>query len=140
MWRCPSGICIENTEVCNDDRYQCRLYTDDTCDLVIDNSDEDEEMCKTFTCPAGYWKCANNKCINNEDACDGKLFSTDCIDESDEDPEMCKRNHTCNTGYRKCADGICIKETLVCNGYFNCDDGSDELNCEIYTCLDGNIK
>ena len=45
--------------------------------------------------------------------------------------KMCKSNHTCNTGYWKCNDGICIEETYVCNGYFNCDDGSDELNCEL---------
>ena len=98
MWKCPNGKCIHDTDVCNYVRYGCRRYTEDTYDLLIDNSDEDEEMCKAFNCPTGYWKCAHNKCIKNEYVCEGKWLSPDCSDKSDEDPEMCK-NHTCITGF-----------------------------------------
>ena len=36
----------------------------------------------------------------------------------------------CKAQYH-CASGECIDGKLLCDGEWNCDDGSDELNCRL---------
>ena len=102
----------------------------------LDNSDEDEELCKKFICPDGHWKCEDGKCILGKFQCDGHYH---CVDNSDEDPEMCK-TFQCMPGYWKCSNGMCIDENYVCDGIPDCTDKADEYNCESHSCLEGRIK
>ncbi len=44
-------------------------------------------------------------------------------------------------GFWKChSGGTCILHERVCNGYTDCYNGSDELNCENWTCLENLAK
>ena len=63
-----------------------------------DRSDEDEEMCRNYTCLSGFRKTRSHKCIKEQFVCDGII---DSEDESDE--ENCEA-HTCAEGYVKCGD------------------------------------
>ncbi len=50
-------------------------------------------------------------------------------------------NFTCPAKFWKCANNRCIEDIYVCDGYKNgCGDGSDELECEMYPCLDSFVK
>ena len=46
-----------------------------------DDSDEDEEMCRNYTCLPGFWKTRSHKCIPVGLVCDGNINSADCSDE-----------------------------------------------------------
>ena len=52
---------------------------------------------------------------------------------------MC-RNYTCLPGFWKTRSHKCIPVGLMCDGNINSADGSDEANCEAYTCTEGYVK
>lgn len=78
------------------------------------------------------------------------LAVLDCEDGSD---ELNCPHSSCAASEFRCTDGQCINSTLKCNGHFDCDDFSDEVECEstdegqclnssyvcdgIYDCKDG---
>ncbi len=91
-----------------------------------DGSDELQDICDSWKCSQGLWKCKDMKCIELVKLCDGK---TDCNDGSDEDMNFCTE-YRCMPSYTKCADNSqCIQITNVCDEYGirHCNDGSDGL-------------
>ncbi len=56
---------------CDPDQFSCHdgrrcIGGEFFCDGIIhcgDGSDETPEMCNTWQCVEGKWKCSNNKCI-----------------------------------------------------------------------------
>ena len=73
----------------------CCSWTDFSCE---DRSDEDEEMCRNYTCLSGFRKTRSDKCIREQFVCDGIIDSEDGSDE-----ENCEA-HTCAEDYVKCGD------------------------------------
>ncbi len=64
-----SGVCIEETEICNGARHY--RY-----------QGKDEIGCEDYTCPEGFTKCDDNtECFSVSKMCDGRR---DCRDKSDE--------------------------------------------------------
>jgi Low-density lipoprotein receptor domain class A len=93
-------------------------------------------------CPTGQWQCNNTRCIPAAWHCDG---SFDCKDHSDE--MNCPRNGSktnqrlvgismCNSEHEfQCrSTGECIHRKWVCDVGRDCEDGSDEEECN-YTVL-----
>ncbi len=105
-----------------------------------DGSDEHTDVCTSWNCTAGLWKCNNGKCINESKVCDE---SPDCDDGSDNDPIMCA-DWPCPENKWKCADrSMCIDLTLLCDGDNDCQDGLDEdpaTTCANFTCPEGESK
>jgi low-density lipoprotein receptor-related protein 1 (alpha-2-macroglobulin receptor) len=126
--------CSTASENCPPDQFQCSgmasqdpvvcIPYETTCDGIahcLDGSDELLEFCAVRSCPPGFFRCANNRCIRQELACNEK---NDCVDYSDETGCSCAEPLQF-----KCVVGPCIKSSLVCNQAPDCPDGSDELAC-----------
>ena len=96
-----------------------------------DGSDEDGQLCRTWSCLNGTTKCADDiQCISNSEICDG---FKDCRDRSD---EMCKESCLKQPLYDKSIVRICLEDSTVCvpverycDRVADCPDGSDEADC-----------
>ena len=130
LYRCRDGsMCLSNSQVC-DGVKDC-----------IDGSDEDSVACKDkCQVPANTYRCDNGSCIRLEIACSAQNQPF-CEDGSDMDFSLCKGKCYYAFPYTEdpyrwpCTNGTkrCIRHTSRCDGYFDCDDGSDELNCPVVT-------
>ncbi|KAK7508149.1 hypothetical protein BaRGS_00000388 [Batillaria attramentaria] len=93
-----------------------------------DESDENDETCKSVHCGADEFQCPNNNCISSVWRCDGE---PDC--ENGEDEVGCV--NTCNaTTEFTCHDGQCISAQWKCDSHKDCSDGSDEEGCTETKC------
>ncbi|CAD6239647.1 GSCOCG00008743001-RA-CDS [Cotesia congregata] len=118
---CADGTCIPVAHRC-DNFYDCRDFTD-------------EQFC--FGCAKGQFKCNNGDCISGDQKCNGVI---DCDDGSDEDgcesstsPSEHHNHHPhyCQAGQFTClSDRTCVHNSARCNGIPECNDRSDENNCD----------
>ncbi|KAK3589457.1 hypothetical protein CHS0354_030578 [Potamilus streckersoni] len=108
-----SGVCIEATNV---------------CDNEIDCPDVEDELDCDISCSSREFKCTNRMCITAAWACDGEV---DCSDGSDE-VNCDTADVSCeNPSTFRCSDGKCIHATLVCDGDTDCEDKTDEVSCDM---------
>ncbi|XP_063429965.1 low-density lipoprotein receptor-related protein 1-like isoform X2 [Mytilus trossulus] len=151
----PSPVTCTNGELSCDNGEGC-YPSDWKCDNIKDCDDNsDEEECEDMSTPAptsatggcseGYFKCdSTDECYDNSWKCDD---ITDCSDGSDE--QNCGDDGdkstpaptsgptsapgTCSDGQFKCKtgnEGQCYVNSWKCDKIKDCDDGSDEENCD----------
>jgi len=107
-FRCDSGICIPQQLVC--DSYRDCMTGEDEKNCT--------QKCQGFTCK-------NGECLlNNKDRCDG---FKDCRDGSD---EIGCGKVKCPSGLKRCKNNQCIISDFFCDRQDDCDDKSDEAECE----------
>ena len=163
-WKCKNGKCLDqykNCTLCGNDtdvRLRCEqhdcspdfwkcwdnshcIYSPHVCDgrkHCKDKSDEHNALCG---CPPDkQWPCKDGDgCINNKYVCNG---FADCNDESDESFSVCDGKWTCppGLGWTECYDKRSKRCARQCDGVRDCLDGTDEINCEKYSCLPGHKK
>ncbi len=138
-WRCANNLCIDDYDVCDNVNENVtgalQHILRNTHSDCLDHSEESWELCSTWQCLAGTWKCANSKCINERSVCDG--IDT-CHDGSDELDTLCS-SWQCFEDQWKCGSYECIDLQHVCNGYAQCTDLSDEdpVFCNKWNCTQG---
>eukprot|EP00732_Lithocolla_globosa_P001827 Lithocolla_globosa_v1_NODE_1017_length_2950_cov_54.732735.p1 type:complete len:965 gc:universal NODE_1017_length_2950_cov_54.732735:40-2934(+) len=152
FWRNLNGDCFPLDETVVDqepedcplgDKYEVpsgyRKIPGNHCDGGVQLDQPIERLCGNLTCGLDYFTCDNGNCVILPWYCD---FINDCLDGSDEGAEC----DYCQGGSGfECASGeiTCISWDLYCNGYPQCEDGSDETDCDpclaedAFVCRDG---
>lgn len=120
-----TATCINPPEIC-DGKKDCPL-----------GDDERPQLCQSYLCTEGHFKCANDsKCIPQTAVCDG---NNDCSNGADE--RDCGEGE-CSQGRFRCDNKTCIPEINVCDGHRDCKDGGDEDQqmCSQRTCLESEFR
>ena len=112
-----SPICIPYELTCDGTRH------------CPDGSDELIEFCAVRSCPQGYFRCANNRCVGDNLKCNSV---DNCGDFSDESECSCSDE----ISQFKCLRGPCITRDLMCNSVPECPDASDEFDCPAVNCAE----
>ncbi|KAF2367999.1 Laminin EGF domain [Trinorchestia longiramus] len=145
-WRCSDGTCIPSYLRCNGQAY------------CSDGSDE--TGCPSApSCGSGEFLCGDGRCIPEYLLCDGTPHCTDASDESNcpqegsgtpptepsppsgaggtptiPSSEGASSSDCSPPDYFRCGTGLCIPARQKCDGTTNCQDYSDEQNCDSVPC------
>lgn len=86
-------------------------------------------------CGLGATRCQNKRCIRRLAICDGVY---DCGSDDNSDETSCNLFHKCTPTQFQCeSDQFCISKQFRCDNSSQCDDGSDEINCNTSVCSFG---
>ena len=95
--------CMGRTYECIPEDRVCEVDSNFIKQNCKDESDEAKDLCITWQCPEGFWKCSSNECLPEEYVCDNNplFIGGKCRDGSDEADELCS-TWQCPGGYWKC--------------------------------------
>lgn len=106
----PYAFKCTKTNVCAMPNWMCDGEND-----CGDNSDENEENCRNFKCPIGWFRCADNRCISMNQVCNGIIDCKDGLASDERHPDPCPRNVTCPMDFFSCEEtNICAHPHWVC--------------------------
>ncbi|XP_041981642.1 sortilin-related receptor-like [Aricia agestis] len=148
--RHDTSLCIGNVFSCGNTSDALCIPNSWLCDGERDcpgGEDERDDKCKNSTCAPYLFKCPSGKCIYKAWACDGE---NDCGDDEASDEKNCPssgpskllprptttrpefpHNGTCLDWMFKCGNGNCLPYWWHCDGIRDCDDGTDEVGCNL---------
>ncbi|KAJ6225332.1 hypothetical protein RDWZM_003877, partial [Blomia tropicalis] len=152
-FQCNSGQCIPLIDHCNslddcDDRsdeLHCngKLSNVTTTTLATVNGNIENSH---ISCPANQFMCNNGLCIPESSLCDDDNDCGNWEDETNCDVvnmnqnDRTKATHSCHFENEfQCHSGQCIPLNEHCNGEENCEDKSDEINCD-QVCENGQFR